>query len=338
MNTFGQDSAIARVATREGMKAMDSVRTIMSQFAHIETQSLDTFNVELQKKSRIENTVQFTAFTLIGVTSVLALIRLVQERRKSKELLQHLEEANSDLEQKVTERTQKLVIASEAKNHFLGVATHDLKSPTSSMLGIINIMKYEPDLSPSTIEYLKLMEDTCHKMHHLITDLLDLNRIESGAMIVNKEVVNLGRVFERLRKEFEHQAQKKKIQLIIESGDISVTTDAEILYRILENLISNAIKFSDANKAVRVNMTKAHNGVELRVVDEGPGIHPEELPLLFGKFQRLSNRPTGGESTSGLGLSIVKELSTAIGSTISVTSTIGKGTAFLIEIPDVHAG
>ena len=195
-------------------------------------------------------------------------------------------------------------------------------------------MKLDSDkLTARHLEYIHLMESTCMDMNRLITDLLDLSRIEHGNMQVNSQMVSLSKVISQLDKHFTAWAFRKNIQLVFESKVPGLVTDHDVLVRILDNLISNAIKFSPSGKAVTVTMKREGGYVRFDVEDKGPGIKDEEKIKLFKRFQRLSARPTGGESSSGLGLSIVKDLVDLLKGTVVVQSNFGQGTIFTIRIP-----
>jgi len=172
-------------------------------------------------------------------------------------------------------------------------------------------------------------------MQNLIQDILEVNRIEHGQAIVTKETVNLTRMMDHINVNFGQLAGNKGIQLVIEASDTGIETDPVSLTRILENLISNAIKFSPFNKTVRLKVSSEADTIQFKVIDQGPGIPPHEQPKLFSKFQRLSNRPTNAENSTGLGLSIVKELTTQLGGEITFDSTVGKGTTFTVTLPKI---
>ena len=150
---------------------------------------------------------------------------------------------------------------------------------------------------------------------------------------MKRQQVDLAPLLNKLWLDFAQQAEKKSIELVIEEIDATIQTDADGVTRILENLLSNAIKFSPPKKKVSLNVSSEGNQLKFEVSDEGPGIPPDEQPRLFSKFQRLSNRPTGAEISTGLGLSIVKELTNQLGGEISFKTEPGKGTVFILTLP-----
>jgi PAS domain S-box-containing protein len=241
-----------------------------------------------------------------------------------------------EAEKKLIQANSKLLHFNEEKNHFLGVAAHDLRTPLNTILGLITLFKLKNEnLTAEQLEYIQYMEKSCTSMQLLISDLLDINRIEQGLNTLHPSQVSLITLLNQQVHAFKESATKKNISLILEdSPDVMLTTDAEALCRVFENLLSNAIKFSPQHTDVRIRVTNHLTHVRVDVIDHGPGILKEEMGMLFNKFQRLSARPTGGESSSGLGLSIVKELITTLQGKITVESEFNKGTTFTVELPN----
>ncbi|HEY9048530.1 MAG TPA: ATP-binding protein [Ohtaekwangia sp.] len=333
LNQFGTDSATLHMDMGAMQQRMDSLRAQVRRIVRDEEVHLEEQTILLASNRKLDP-LRFSAFGLIGITCLLAFGTIIRKEKASARLLKKLRDTNRQLENKVQERTRQLVAASQAKDHFLGIATHDLKAPINGVLGFIELMKREERMrNPQDIEYLAHMERSCRKMQALITDLLDINRIDQGLARINKEPVELEAFLDKLEAEYSMQAEKKGIILEVNKVQSTLYTDPDALSRVLENLLSNAIKFSPGQRTVYLVTTHASDIVEFEVKDQGPGIAPEELPRLFGKFQRLANRPTSKENSTGLGLSIVKELTALLGGSISVTSEVGIGTVFTVKIP-----
>ena len=241
------------------------------------------------------------------------------------------------IEQKLIETNERLINLNEEKNHFLGVTIHDLKSPLNRVVGLIDLVYQQgtDTFNSKQREFFQLIREACINMQTLVVNLLDLNRIEQGFNTVNAENVMLFPLMERIVRTFQEPALKKGIALSLENhqGDKMVRTDPLMLNRILENLISNAIKFSPHNKQIWVRSIHNETHLTIEVQDQGPGISEADKPRLFKKFQRLTNRPTGGENSTGLGLSIIMELVTALKGKISVESDEKNGSKFIVELP-----
>jgi PAS domain S-box-containing protein len=241
------------------------------------------------------------------------------------------------MEERLIDTNERLINLNDEKNHFLGVTIHDLKSPLARVIALIDLVYHEgtDTINPKHRQYLQLIREACVNMQTLVVNLLDLNKIEQGFNTVNPEKIKLSPLLERIVQTFEETAQKKGITLSLENDqkEITILTDPLMLSRILENLISNAIKFSPFNKRVSVRTTHNEKQVRIEVQDEGYGISIADQSRLFKKFQRLSNRPTGGENSTGLGLSIVLELITALNGKVSVESEEKRGSKFIVELP-----
>jgi PAS domain S-box-containing protein len=240
------------------------------------------------------------------------------------------------METDLLKANQDLILMNEEKNHFLGIAAHDLKSPLQSILGLINLINIRNhNLTPEQLEYFRYIQRSCMNMQTLIDNLLDINRIEQGMVAGTPEEIQLSALSDNLMSTFLEQARIKNIALKVECNapEQYILIDINALSRVLENLISNAIKFSRQHTEVLLTITHADGSVCFDVVDQGQGIQPEDLPKLFRKFQRLQTRPTNGESSTGLGLSIVKELVLSLNGRITVDSKPNKGSRFTVNFP-----
>jgi signal transduction histidine kinase len=170
-------------------------------------------------------------------------------------------------------------------------------------------------------------------MSSLIKNMLSVNRLERESISPEIDFHNIVQILTTSLNRFEEIANRKGISLHFESQVpiFMAQTDQEYLTEIIDNLVSNAIKFSYADSSVSVKLECTSSYFEIAVQDQGQGILPEEMNLLFGRFQKLSAKPTSNESSTGLGLSIVKELAEQLGGTVSCDSQIGKGTCFTVK-------
>jgi PAS domain S-box-containing protein len=239
-------------------------------------------------------------------------------------------------EQQLMEANKKLTRFNTDKDNFLSVAAHDLKSPVNNILGLISLVNMQRgNLSADQAEYILHIQHLCSNMQNLIGNLLDIGKIEGGIMELKYEPVNITQFMKEHIENFKDHAATKNISLVLEDDTphACISTDPSALQRISENLISNALKFSPPHTSVIVRIQQNSHYLKIEVQDHGLGIPSTEMKLLFRKFQRLSTRPTGGEGSSGLGLSIVKELVNALNGKISVESEVNKGTTFSVELP-----
>jgi signal transduction histidine kinase len=168
--------------------------------------------------------------------------------------------------------------------------------------------------------------------------LLDINAIESGNMNLSVQRINVALFVRQCTQEYAERAQAKSITLhsAIAGDVLEGYADPNALMEILDNLVSNAVKYSPAGKNVWVSLVSnlpEASSLTIAVKDEGPGMTDEDKQRLFGKFARLSAQPTGGESSTGLGLSIVKKMVEAMRGRVWCESTLGAGATFFVELP-----
>jgi len=231
----------------------------------------------------------------------------------------------------------ELVELNELKNKFLGIAAHDLRSPLAVVQAYLDMLLdgIVGDLSGEQLEVMKKIKKTCRGMLRLIEDLLDVSAIESGRLELRKTETDLEKYLKECYAGSQMLARAKSIdlKLELEPGLPKIFLDPERMAQVLDNLISNAIKFSNQNTSVTLGARRLKQVVEIWVADEGQGIPEEELPKLFREFGHISVRPTGGEKSTGLGLAIVKRMVEAHGGTIEVRSRVGVGSTFKFTLP-----
>lgn len=218
--------------------------------------------------------------------------------------------------------------ASMAKSTFLAATSHDLRQPVHALGLFLEELRGKLGQADQTIAHMKTSLDA---MHGLLESLLDLSKLEAGA--VKPVVVNfpLEDVLARVRDSFQKVAESKGLELKIDSCDINVKSDPNLLYRIFSNLVGNSIKYTQQG-TISLKCSVADNKVLLEVVDTGLGIPEDEQKKIFKEFYQLRNKNhhAGG---LGLGLSIVEKLSSLLNFTIKLESVVGKGSRFYFELP-----
>ena len=261
---------------------------------------------------------------------------------------------------------QELAALNKEKNEFLGIAAHDLKNPlTGIMLSANMITAYRHKLTENDLtDAVKKIYLSAERMFSIITNLLDINAIESGKFNFTPTTLRMNALVEGVVEDYRARAEAKQITLIVETmliGSTSPNTapilafaDNTATTEILENLVSNAVKYSPLGKRVWVRVVAGlpnEIAAELRrhniplthdipegciiacVQDEGTGIPQNEKSRLFGRFVKLSTRPTAGEHSTGLGLSIVKKMTEAMNGKVWCESEEGNGAAFVLALP-----
>ena len=284
------------------------------------------------------------AALLIGAGWAYSRLRIGILRARNLELRTRIKEATAALlarESQLKLQAEHLAAANaglqvkdEEKNRFLGIAAHDLRNPLSGIALTARLILEKDD--PDHIDRdLNRIIATARTMSDLLDRFLDVTAIEAGKVDVHMETLDLATLPARRAQEFLTQAQAKGLELRVAAADqaLWVRCDPRFLDQILDNLLSNAIKFSPRDRLIQVQVEDTGTGGRLSVRDQGPGLTPDDLEHLFGRFTKLSARPTGGEASLGLGLSIVKGMVDAMGGTIRVESQPGNGACFIVELP-----
>ena len=258
--------------------------------------------------------------------------RMIDKLTESqKQRLFEVNKYNTELELK----NNKLIELHNDKNEFLGIVAHDLKNPISAIsLYIHSIREYvESEYNEEIINYADMIDSTIQSMMVLIKDLLDINALETGKLNLELDIYDISSLIFETEYTFKPLAEKKQINLISSfEQDLNIKVDYTRFGQILNNLVSNAIKFSPSNKNIYLSAIKNENNkVIISVKDEGQGIKKEEMEKLFKKFSKLSSKPTGNESSTGLGLSIAYKLTKEMSGNIWCESEYGEGTTFFLE-------
>jgi signal transduction histidine kinase len=247
---------------------------------------------------------------------------------------------------------QELARLNEEKNEFMGIAAHDLRNPLGAIIGYAEIITEETaSLQASPGErFEQALQEMCgcatrikhtsNRMAEMVQNLLDANRIERGEMKVSLARTDLAPVLNSVIETQRSRATAKQQTIHLESqGTPPVALlDSAVTVQVLENLVSNAVKYSPPGKSIYVRLKKSATTVRCEVQDEGPGLSAEDQKKLFGKFARLSAKPTGGEHSTGLGLSIVKKMVEAMNGKVWCQSELGAGATFIVEFPTATTG
>lgn len=224
--------------------------------------------------------------------------------------------------------------ASEEKNRFLGMAAHDLRNPLSfiqqACRRIEKIIGDHQDLHP----LIDMLQKNTKNMQVLLDDLLDISAIEMGRLQLHALSINLTDIVKERMMVFEELAAKKHIQFDCQlSNSAMVEVDPTRITQVVDNLISNAVKYSPEHSTITVSVDKTERHVSFHVFDTGPGIRPEDEPQLFKTFQRLGHQTTGGESSHGLGLAICLRIVNAHNGRLAYMPNQPSGSHFFFELP-----
>ena len=224
----------------------------------------------------------------------------------------------------------------ELKNQFLGMASHDIKGPVTRIEKAAEaLLKQKGELSSQQVEQLARVQKEARGIFNLLSDLLNVVKIETRQLGIQKREVDISKLLEEVTHMNQMMAEAKGIALefVIEKEVKKIEADPDRLLEVIDNLVINAIKFSKKGQSVSLALKNVHGGVEFSVSDTGVGIPKDEIPKLFQRFSKLSPKPTAGESGTGLGLSICKEIIDLHKGKIDVESDVGCGTKVKVFLP-----
>jgi two-component system, sensor histidine kinase and response regulator len=240
-----------------------------------------------------------------------------------------------DLEQSLRTKQERLLNLVNVRNRLLGIAAHDLRNPATTIRGFSELLlKGNDPLTSTQREFISIVHSTSNSMLDLLNDLLDLSQIESGKLHLKKKEASIKALVEERMRLYKLHADSKRIAIHSNLDDIPVFNfDYSRIGQALDNLISNALKFSPQGTNVFITLAEKDDMAVFSIQDEGPGIPTEEQDLLFNEFQRLSVRPTGSESSTGLGLAITKRIIEAHAGDVYFESHVGIGSIFRFKLP-----
>ncbi|MEU9044855.1 MULTISPECIES: HAMP domain-containing protein [unclassified Kitasatospora] len=270
---------------------------------------------------------------------------LAQRNRDIEAKNLEIEQARQELE----ERARELTLASMYKSEFLANMSHELRTPLNSLLILAQLLAENTggNLTPKQVEYAGVIHSAGTDLLQLINDILDLSKVEAGKMELTPEPFAVRELLEYVESGFEPLADQKGLTFEVTVGPAvpeRIVTDQARLRQVLRNLLSNAVKFTDAGR-VELRIERAEGpdlppelgrpqaAVAFHVEDTGIGIDPDHLDTIFGAFQQADGSTARRYGGTGLGLSISRELARLLGGTITVRSTVGRGSSFTLYLP-----
>ena len=293
---------------------------------------------------RMETTIAGALFLFLGFLALNALrthrtiIQSLQLEFENGELVAHLaaekeriEKLNEQLEKRVAERTAGIVAANAAKSRFLAAASHDLRQPLQTLSLLTGVLSRSVS-DPQPAETVHELQDTLGVMGGLLDALLDISKLDGGAITPEVTEFSIGALLERLYLAFKHHSREKGLSLHFVPSSAIVRSDPVQLENIVRNLLSNAIRYTDKG---RVLLGCRRRGPKLRIEvwDTGIGIPEAQLNKIFEEFYQLDNPARDRSKGLGLGLAIVERSARLLGHHVDVRSLRGKGSVFAVEVP-----
>lgn len=275
-----------------------------------------------------------TVLIIISVTLTIVLIWLGIRSKRTSKLIELQNRRIEELEQIQKTTVVRLQELQVEKQQVFSIVSHDLKGPFNRIFALIQLLQRSSNnLQPDQQEYLA-------KIHLMIADglammrnLTDNRKLEANEIDLNAETFNFSSLLALLVRNYKVLAEKKKIHMHADIlPNMMVHADKFYAPRILDNLLSNALKFSHEGSNIYIKINDDGGWINIAVHDEGPGISNEDQLNLFKKFQPLTARPTGGETATGLGLAVAKTLADKMDAEISCVSNLDEGTVFTLKI------
>jgi CheY-like chemotaxis protein/GAF domain-containing protein/HAMP domain-containing protein len=285
--------------------------------------------------------------------------QLAQKAQQLAEQNYEVERKNQEIERArraLEEKARELALTSKYKSEFLANMSHELRTPLNSILVLGQQLAENPDgsLSPKQVEFARTIHGAGTDLLNLISDILDLSKIESGTVSVEAEEVFFGALLDAVARPFRHEAENRKLLFDVAADPTmgrSLVTDSKRLQQVLKNLLSNAFKFTEQG-TVSLSVSRVQEGwnpghpildgagsvIAFEVTDTGIGIAPEKQRIVFEAFQQAdagTSRKFGG---TGLGLAISRELANLLGGEIQLKSVLGQGSIFTLYLPQTYVG
>ncbi len=315
--------------------------SILTKEKELQLALINNANLKLEQEKSLKNAL-IVGFALTALFLVIIFI-LFQNNQKNTRLLleqnQQIETQKDDIRKKneqLLNRNTQLISLNEEKNNLMSILAHDLRSPLNQIMGYSDLIERNNIIeNKEDKELVGYIKESTARMNTMISKILSRNSENSNGVMVIKEPVDVNDLIDDLAKRYRPAAAKKQIDIEVTKckNNKNIQTDHLLLFLALENLISNAVKFSNKNTQVKIEAQCTTDDVKFVISDQGPGFTEEDRLEIFQAFKTLSAKPTGNEPSTGMGLSIVKKYISELGGKINLDPETGKGSVFTVIIP-----
>jgi signal transduction histidine kinase/DNA-binding response OmpR family regulator/CHASE3 domain sensor protein len=326
-------AAVANVLHRQRLQAALEEQQALNEELQVQQEELRTANEELEEQSRALEESQSALENQQA--------ELEQTNEQLAEQAANLDNKNTALvqaQEQLRERALELERASRYKSEFLANMSHELRTPLNSSLILAKLLadNSNGNLNEEQVRFAQTIYSAGNDLLNLINDILDISKVEAGKLELVPEDLPLRRVIEGLARVFEPLARQKHLEFSLNVAPdvpMSIHTDRQRLEQILKNLLSNAVKFTDRGKVSLTVSANTDGWIQFVVQDSGIGIAPEQQEKIFDAFHQADGSTARKYGGTGLGLSISRDLTGLLGGTLSLTSTPGEGSTFILSLP-----
>ena len=252
--------------------------------------------------------------------------------QKQKEAIEEQNQSIKEAKDKMEEQNFDLLHLNEEKNHLLSVVVHGLKNPLTSSLTMIDMMLNDPEKAcEEHRDYAGIILNSLQRMNKMINQILDINVIESKVYHLNMERINLKEIVEKISNIYKHTFDQKDIDFRLSLEDLHAELNEVYILQVIDNLVSNAIKYTPAGKTVSIDLVSKNGKVVVEVKDTGIGIPKQLIPGIFDQYERKKHHLQQLDPDTGLGLAIVKKYVDAMNGKVWCESEHEKGSSFFVE-------
>ncbi|UXX77645.1 ATP-binding protein [Reichenbachiella carrageenanivorans] len=314
-------------------KGEDEEMVLLLKEKELVDKELSERSKQIQRQAYVTN--MLLACIVIALIFAFALFNRNRIKSKANEILTAHRGMIENQNELLSRRNNELLELDEEKNNFISILSHDLRAPINNITALAGLLQMDDNLHKSQISSIEHIASESRRLNKMVTRILDVERIESKTTDDFRKI-NLSDVLERVVINYRKQAEDKKIKINLTTDQSAYVFGLEqYLFHVFENLLSNAIKFSPLGQSITINVESKEKYHFINFTDGGPGLSEEDQKRMFKKFQRLSAKPTAGERSTGLGLSIVAKYTELLGGKLEWKSKPDHGTTFIVKLEAV---